>query len=102
MKQETLEEAAYKLFSTMPSEISTSTAKSKALELAKWQQEHCDKELEVAKHLYLTALKEKEIMYSEEEVLKLVEDFEIHLGNVKVENMLTFKKWFEQFKNKIK
>jgi len=38
-KQETLEEVAYKLFSTMPSEISTSTAKSKALELAKWQQE---------------------------------------------------------------
>ena len=39
-------------------------------------------------------------MYSGEEVLKLVEDFEIHLGNVKVENMLTFKKWFEKYKNK--
>jgi hypothetical protein len=38
--------------------------------------------------------------YSEEEVLKLVEDFEIHLGSVKVQNMLTFKKWFNQFKKK--
>lgn len=38
-KQGTLEEAAHKLFSTMPSEISTSTAKSKAIELATWEQE---------------------------------------------------------------
>jgi hypothetical protein len=44
-KQETLEEVAYKIFSTMPSEISTSTAKYKALELAKWQQEQA-KEIE--------------------------------------------------------
>jgi hypothetical protein len=39
MKQETLKEVVYKIFSTMPSEISTSTAKYKALELVKWQQE---------------------------------------------------------------
>jgi len=36
-EHEALEKAAYKLFSTMPSEISTSTAKNKAMELARWQ-----------------------------------------------------------------
>jgi hypothetical protein len=50
LKEETLEEVAYKLFSKMPYEISTSTAKSKALELAKWQQEqdkYNDEELSI-------------------------------------------------------
>ena len=74
-KQETLEEVAYKLFSTMPSEISTSTAKSKALELAKWQQEQ-DKN-----------------KFSEEEVLQLLLD-------CRGENPIDIEKWFEQNKKK--
>jgi hypothetical protein len=60
------------------------------------KQEICDN---CNNHVCCCIIKEQR-MYSKEEVLKLVEDFEIHLGSVKVENMLTFKKWFEQFKNK--
>lgn len=80
-KQETLEEAFYKTY--FGNKISFNSDIGKAFELgAKWQQEQ-DKN-----------------KYSEEEVLKLVEDFETHLGSVKVQNMLTFKRWFKQFKNK--
>jgi len=100
-KQETLEEVAYKLFSTMPSEISTSTAKSKALELAKWQQEHCDKELEVAKHLYLTALKEKEIMYSEEDMLNFAWFLVKNIGQYSSDKTAHFEgEYLKQFKKK--
>ena len=35
----TTEDYAHKLFSTMPSNISTTTAKKKALELVKWREE---------------------------------------------------------------
>jgi hypothetical protein len=77
-KQETLEEVAYKLFSTMPSEISTSTAKYKALELAKWQQEQ-DKN-----------------KYGEEEVLKLI----LTSGKLPFANNEERIQWFEQFKKK--
>ena len=55
---------------------------------------------EESKQETLKEAKAKLFRYSEEEVLKLVEDFEIHLGSVKVENMLTFKKWFELKKKK--
>ena len=86
MKQETLEEVAYKIFSTMPSEISTSTAKYKALELVKWQQEQ-DKN-----------------KYSKEEVLEHLNYLMIMFSSkldefTDDEEMLTMK-WFEQFKNK--
>ena len=74
MKTE-LEEAAKKLFSTMPSQISTTTAKKKALELAKWQQER---------------------MYSEEEVLKLV----LTSGKLPFANDEERIEWFEHFKKK--
>jgi hypothetical protein len=78
MKQETLEEVAYKIFSTMPSEISTSTAKYKALELAKWQKEQ-DKN-----------------KYSEEDLLNA---FDAGLNYMKDGN-LNKNEWFKQFKNK--
>lgn len=39
-------------------------------------------------------------MYSEEEILELVNNFEIHLGSAKIHEMMTFKKWFERFKKK--
>ena len=83
LKQETLEEVVYKLFSTMPSEISTSTAKSKALELAKWQQEQ-DKKL-----------------YSEEEVIKFAKwcaELKVWDNETYVNN--TFEELLQQFKNK--
>jgi hypothetical protein len=80
-KQETIEEMAYRLFSTMPSEISTSTAKSKALELAKWQQEQDKK------------------MYSEEELLEFANWCRIH-DNKHPNRVITIQQLFEQFKNK--
>jgi hypothetical protein len=83
MKQETLEEVAYKLFSTMPSEISTSTAKSKALELAKWQQEQ-DKN-----------------KYGEEEMLKMLHKFGFdYTYNYKGEKTIYewIPEWFEEYK----
>jgi hypothetical protein len=64
-KQETLEEVAYKIFSTMPSEISTSTAKYKALELAKWQQEKMYSE-EDLKYAYEQGKLYSNICYSRE------------------------------------
>jgi len=83
MKQETLKEVVYKIFSTMPSEISTSTAKYKALELAKWQKEQ-DKN-----------------KYSEEEVLKMLE-YAVHESRMqddKTEDYIVNETIFE-FKNK--
>jgi hypothetical protein len=82
-KQETLEEVAYKIFSTMPSEISTSTAKYKALELVKWQQEQDKK------------------MYSEEEVINILNEYGYAIINEdKINSIGTIEKWFKQFKNK--
>jgi hypothetical protein len=76
-KQETIEEVAYRLFSTMPSEISTSTAKSKALELAIWQQE---------------------IMYSEDGVTAIVKEaYELGIRGLSI---LDFEKWFNGIKKK--
>ena len=43
---------------------------------------------------------QSERMYSEEEVLELVNNFEIHLGSAKVHEMMTFKEWFRQYKKK--
>jgi hypothetical protein len=83
MKKETLEEAAKKLFSTMPSQISTTTAKKKALELAKWQQERSYSKEEVLEHLNHL------IMIPSSELDKFTDDKE----------MITMK-WFEQFKKK--
>jgi hypothetical protein len=84
MKQETLEEVAYKIFSTMPSEISTSTAKYKALELVKWQQEQ-DKN-----------------KYSKEEVLEFTQTMimQYKFGNTNIEQMDLLKETLQQFKNK--
>ena len=69
---------------------------------AKWQAEKSDKELEVAKHLYLTALKEKERMYSEEEVGELVYniigEYGKHYGIMIDGSKLN--ELFEQFKKK--
>ena len=38
--------------------------------------------------------------YTVEEVIQLVEDFKQHLVKVPVDKMLSFKEWFETFKNK--
>jgi phosphomevalonate kinase len=97
MKQETLEELAEKL----QEEIKYGASISDIIDtLTKWQQEHCYKELEEVKHLYLTALKQKERMYSEEEVDKILRNFRsvfLPFGQV---SDLTLNNWFEQFKNK--
>ena len=84
MKQETLKEVVYKIFSTMPSEISTSTAKYKALELVKWQQEQ-DKN-----------------KYSKEEVLEFTQTMimQYKFGNTNIEQMDLLKETLQQFKNK--
>jgi hypothetical protein len=42
----------------------------------------------------------QERMYSEEEVIQLVEDFKHHLAKCPINEMLSFKEWFEQFKKK--
>jgi hypothetical protein len=84
-KQETLEEAAYKLFSTMPSEISTSTAKSKALKLAKWQQERSYSEEDM---ISFSNFKNSNLM-------RHSDSKGFYLGDKKV-----FDLWVEQFKKK--
>lgn len=38
--------------------------------------------------------------YSEEEVIQLVEDFKHYLAKCPINEMLSFKEWFEQFKKK--
>jgi len=75
-KQETLEEVAKSLFSNMPYQISTSTAKNKALELVKWQQERS---------------------YSEEEVLEIIDSlFHQYASSFRIDA----KEYFLQFKKK--
>ena len=71
-KKETLEKAADRLFSTMPSEVSTVIAKEKAIELAQWEQE------KVAAYFILRE----------------------HTAELFKGSKLTLAKYFEQFKNK--
>jgi hypothetical protein len=84
-KQETLEEAADKIFFNCPGDITKSYAKKKAIELAKWQQEQ-DKN-----------------KYSEEEVRNIVEQtiekFYKHIYSDKTKSEMK-ELWFEQFKKK--
>jgi hypothetical protein len=101
LKQETLEEAAF-----TAGEEAFKSFKKAILEAnrfdyvcgftagAKWQQEHCEKELEVAKELFLSVCREKSKMYSEEEVVEILKRFN------SLSTKIPIIRFFEQFKKK--
>ena len=107
--KETLEEAAEKFRSNNPGTMQGGN-NTKILNAfkngAKWQaermyseeelQQKIDAHLEVAKDLWLSTIKEQKRMYSEEEVLDLLFDFQIHRNDL--ENCVEAREWFEQFK----
>lgn len=66
---------------------------------AKWQAEKSDKELEVAKHLYLTALKEKEQMCTKEDMWESYKESNTIFGD-EIALRQEFEEWFEKFKKK--
>lgn len=76
---------------------------------AKWQQEQDKDKLELAEHLYTVVYKEKERMYSEEEVILLLQKAVTHQDDGETGSLVTaqgkirtanFYSWFEQFKKK--
>lgn len=86
MKQETLEEAKYRVYKDYWNEYHTQHTKSNFLTAfklgAKWQQERS---------------------YSEEEVKKILHDWSIYKVNCIVDefiDILTWDEWFEKFKKK--
>ena len=101
MKQETLEEAVknycIKKYSVW---VSNSDKSDDFINGAKWQQEQDKDKLELAEHFYTGIYKEKERMYSEEEVLKLVSDWKYYQSYDDTKTKVKFKEWFEQFKKK--
>ena len=68
-------------------------------------QQKIDAHLEVAKDLWLSAIKEQKRMYSEEEVLELLKKFAPHIRYNYKELPHTWskvvKEWFEQFKKEV-
>lgn len=66
---------------------------------AKWQAEKSDKELEVAIHLYLTTLKEKEQMCTKEDMWESYKESNTIFGD-EIALRQEFEEWFEQFKKK--
>ena len=103
-KEETLEEAAERIY---PNEGYKDEAycdlgemsRELWLEGAKWQAEKSDKELEVAKHLYLTALKEKEQMCTKEDMWESYKESNTIFGD-EIALRQEFEEWFEKFKKK--
>jgi len=74
-KQETLEEAAQRIFNGF-GDITKPSAIKRALELVKWQQEQCKKDLDahldVAEDLWLQVVKQNKNLYSDKEVKHLM------------------------------
>jgi hypothetical protein len=77
------------------------------IEGAKWQQEHCEKELKVAKELFLSVCREKSKMFSEEEAINLIKQALIHEPNDEIRALTdgknyvrenNFNCWFEKHK----
>ena len=104
-KQETLEEAAERISkSHSVHETGQDDVYQGVIQGAKWQQEQCEKDLDahldVAKTLWLQAVKENKKMYSEEESIQKIIDYVDFQFNTKRELNLEIKKWFEQFKKK--
>ena len=71
---ETLEEAAERIGNNFEDSNFSAGVIYGVIEGAKLREKDFDKELEVAKHLYLTALKEKEQMFNNEEVYQILND----------------------------
>ena len=77
---------------------------------AKWQaermyseeelQQKIDAHLEVAKDLWLSAIKEQKRMYSEEEVVNILIKAYEDIGKRKIPNQVILASWFKQFKKK--
>ena len=80
-KQETLEEVAERIYPDCNNVI-RQMAKETFIKGAKWQQE------------------QEKNKYSEEEVIQLVSDWTDYRMSEDIKSKVTFKKWFEQFKNK--
>ena len=109
-KEETLEEAAEKEFPLLNTKFDKGgVIEEENLQLlghrrsfikgAKWQAEKSDKELEVAKHLYLTALKEKEQMCTKEDMWESYKESNTIFGD-EIALRQEFEEWFEKFKKK--
>ena len=79
-------------------------------EAIKWQAERMYSEeelqqkinahLEVAKDLWLSAIKEQKRMYSEEEVVNILIKAYEDIGKRKIPNQVVLASWFKQFKKK--
>ena len=80
--KETLEEAAERMYSEE--------------EL----QQKINAHLEVAKDLWLSAIKEQKRMYSEEEVVNILIKAYEDIGKRKIPNQVVLASWFKQFKKK--
>ena len=117
--KETLEEVAERLIKDFPhysvrGNMDDSDIKGWFLEAlqkgAKWQQERSyseeelqqkiDAHLEVAKDLWLSAIKEQKRMYSEEEVVNILIKAYEDIGKRKIPNQVVLASWFKQFKKK--
>jgi hypothetical protein len=75
------------------------------IEGAKWQQNKIDifnarMEKERAENKAFLELHRQERLYSEEEVIQLVSDWTDYRMSEDTKSKVTFKKWFEEFKNK--
>ena len=99
MKQETLEEVAEKTADNFEEPNFKAGVIYGVIEGAKWQAEKSDKELEVAKHLYLTTLKEKEQMCTKEDMWESYKESNTIFGD-EIALRQEFEEWFEQFKKK--
>ena len=111
--KETLEEAAEKFRSNNPGTMQGGN-NTKILNAfkngAKWQaermyseeelQQKIDAHLEVAKDLWLSAIKEQKRMYSEEEVVNILIKAYEDIGKRKIPNQVVLASWFKQFKKK--
>ena len=63
-------------------------------------QQKIDAHLEVAKDLWLSAIKEQKRMYSEEEVVNILIKAYEDIGKRKIPNQVVLASWFKQFKKK--
>jgi hypothetical protein len=96
--KETLEEVAENYRLSKKGFVTKYDCKKGFTEGAKWQQEQDKNKLELAQHFYEVVFKEKERMYSEEEVKTIAKDaYAMGRNNILIG---VFNKWFEEFKKK--
>ena len=99
--KETLEEAAQKFYPPTTTDLicSPKLVRDGFIAGAKWQAERSEKELEVAKELYLSVCREKEKMFVKEEMWQAYKQSNT-IFNDEVALRAEFEEWFEKFKKK--